>query len=197
MIAALFVAGGGTYYSIHGVDPWPEARDARAYAGPWPVVAHPPCAAWGRYAKPTPASTARGPLAGDDGGCFAAALAAVHRWGGVIEHPAASKAWAAHGIPAPPPSGWARVMWAPRPAYVCAVEQGHYGHRAQKPTWLYLTTDTEPPPLRWGPSTVAPIGSGHARGNVERMSRRERAATPPEFARLLVALVTPAHGARR
>lgn len=38
MIAALFVEPGGVYYGMPDVDPWDESRDARAYAGPWPVV---------------------------------------------------------------------------------------------------------------------------------------------------------------
>jgi hypothetical protein len=48
MIAALYVAQNGCYYGLPGVEPWglPD-RDAREYAGPWPVVAHPPCARWG------------------------------------------------------------------------------------------------------------------------------------------------------
>ena len=49
MIAALYVQSNGVYADLAGVDPWYEARDARTYAGPWPVVAHPPCARWGRY----------------------------------------------------------------------------------------------------------------------------------------------------
>ncbi len=49
VIAALFVETGGAYFSVPGVDPWDEARDARTYAGPHPVVAHPPCERWGRY----------------------------------------------------------------------------------------------------------------------------------------------------
>ena len=48
-IAALYVAAGGTYFGLEGVDPWDEKRDARAYPGPNPVVAHPPCKRWGRY----------------------------------------------------------------------------------------------------------------------------------------------------
>lgn len=48
-IAALFVATGGCYFGLPGIDPWDKARDARLYAGPWPVVAHPPCERWGRY----------------------------------------------------------------------------------------------------------------------------------------------------
>lgn len=47
MIAALFVERRGAYFGIPGVDPWDVTRDARAYAGPWPVVAHPPCQRWG------------------------------------------------------------------------------------------------------------------------------------------------------
>lgn len=41
MIAALFVQRDGCYWNLEGVDPWDEARDARLYDGPYPVVAHP------------------------------------------------------------------------------------------------------------------------------------------------------------
>ena len=51
MVAALYVQRGGIYDGVPGVEAWagPPDRDARLYAGPWPVVAHPPCARWGRY----------------------------------------------------------------------------------------------------------------------------------------------------
>lgn len=49
MIAALYVQTGGCYFGLPGVDPWDEARDARKYAGPYPVVAHPPCQRWGKF----------------------------------------------------------------------------------------------------------------------------------------------------
>jgi hypothetical protein len=42
-IAALFVETDGCYFGQAGVEPWDITRDARTYAGPWPVVAHPPC----------------------------------------------------------------------------------------------------------------------------------------------------------
>lgn len=47
-VAALYVQLGGVYYGLPGVEPWglPE-RDAREYAGPYLVIAHPPCARWG------------------------------------------------------------------------------------------------------------------------------------------------------
>jgi hypothetical protein len=48
-VAALYVTKGGCYFGLEGVDPWDEARDARTYAGPWPVIAHPPCQRWGRF----------------------------------------------------------------------------------------------------------------------------------------------------
>ena len=105
MIAALYVQADGCYAGLPGVDLWPEERDARGYDGPWPVVAHPPCARWGRFAEGGPSAPHKRKL-GDDDGCFAAALVAVRRWGGVLEHPAYSHAWDAHNLPWPPPEGW-------------------------------------------------------------------------------------------
>ena len=85
MVAALYVIEGGPYFGLPGVDPWPESRDARLYAGPYPVVAHPPCARWSRLAGLV--EQRWGHKRGDDGGCFAAALASVRRWGGGIGAP--------------------------------------------------------------------------------------------------------------
>lgn len=100
-VAALFVATDGVYFGLPDVDPWDERRDARRYAGPLPVVAHPPCERWGRYWHGGPSVRVR-KTKGDDNGCFAAALAAVRRFGGVLEHPEASAAWAAFGLMTPP-----------------------------------------------------------------------------------------------
>lgn len=198
-IAALYVATGGCYYGLSDVDPWDEARDARLYAGPWPVVAHPPCARWGRYWSGGPSATVRRQL-GDDGGCFAAALAAVRTWGGVLEHPEASHAWHRFGIPRPPRwGGWIATICG---GWTCCVEQGHYGHRARKPTWLYVH-GCVPPELRWGPSAASlRLDAGYhsaeerrkavRRGALERLSKRECAATPLAFRDLLLDLARAA-----
>jgi hypothetical protein len=205
MIAALYVMPGGCYYGLEGVDPWDEARDARRYTGPWPVVAHPPCERWGQYATGGPNPAARRRIVGDDGGCFAAALASVRRWGGVLEHPRASKAWARFSIPAPPHTGgWVFVGRADgRTEWTCHVEQRHYGHRARKATWLFavLPDGVSPPSLVWGeaePGLRLDAGfhskeeraachalDGHAR---ERMGKRERTATPVPFRDLLISI---------
>ena len=188
MIAALFVETGGCYYGVPGVDPWDRARDARAYAGPWPVVAHPPCERWGRFA------TRHGGKVGEDDGCFAAALNAVRRYGGVLEHPAGSKAWNAFNLPLPAPrGGWRGDL--PN-AWVCCVEQGHYGHVARKATWLYAVGPW-PPELIWGSSgqrlpakRLAERGYESARrcGSVANMSSRARQRTPPAFRDVLIAI---------
>lgn len=146
MIAALYVAEGGCYFGLPDVDPWPESRDARKYAGPWPVVAHPPCSRWCRLAGLVEARW--GHKRGEDGGCFAAALASVRRWGGVLEHPAYTDAWAAFSLPKPPRhGGWVRGLCGGWSAH---VEQWHYGHPAKKATWLYAFDVGELPSLRWG-----------------------------------------------
>jgi hypothetical protein len=149
MVAALYVEDGGTYFGLDGVDPWPESRDARLYAGPWPVVAHPPCQRWCRFAKGI-ARQYPDKQVGDDGGCFAAALAAVRKYGGVIEHPAHSLAWDYFQLPKPvSTAGWTERLWSIWPESSCYIEQGRYGHPMRKATWLYAV-GTELPELRWG-----------------------------------------------
>lgn len=195
MIAALYVQPNGAYSGIEGVDPWDEARDARTYAGPYPVVAHPPCARWGRYWSGGPSARVRREK-GDDGGCFTAALEAVRRWGGVLEHPEASHAWNAFGIPRPPRGGgWIASICG---GWTCCVEQGHYGHRARKATWLYAY-GVSLPELHWGPSKASlRLDAGYhsaeerrraiRRGALERLCKRECAATPPPFRDLLLSI---------
>lgn len=146
-VAALYVEPKGCYVGAPGVDPWDEARDARTYAGPHPVVAHPPCQRWGRFWHGSTRKPHQYRL-GEDGGCFAAALTAVRNYGGVLEHPADSKAWAFFGIRQPKRGeGW--VSADSYGCMTCYVEQGHYGHASRKPTWL-LANAPNLPELNWG-----------------------------------------------
>lgn len=202
-VAALFVLPDGPYAGRPDVDPWPEERDARTYPGPHPVVAHPPCQRWGRYWFGGPSAHVRRKL-GDDDGCFASALAAVRRWGGVLEHPEASHAWGTFGLPAPPRwGGWIRDIFG---GWTCCVEQGHYGHRARKATWLYYVGAVRPAELMWGRYTGpvlrrdAGFHSAEERrretriGVLGRLGRRERSLTPPAFAEALLGLARGARG---
>lgn len=150
MIAALFVETNGCYFNLPGIDPWDEQRDARLYPGPYPVIAHPPCQRWGKMWMGQPSwvnRTGERKIKGDDGGCFKAALDAVRKWGGIIEHPFGSHAWAHFGLNKPPrKGGWIK---ADEYGWTCCVEQGRYGHYARKPTLLYAV-GCELPELDWG-----------------------------------------------
>ena len=206
MIAALYVETGGCYFGLAGVDPWDEARDARLYAGPWPVVAHPPCQRWGRFWHGSTSKPHQFKL-GDDGGCFQAALSAVRRFGGVLEHPADSLAWARHGLRAPERyRGWQRADMSD--GWTCYVEQGHYGHSSRKPTWLYACGIGKPE-LNWSRGKqripewmVERYGYEKARriGVVAMVGgknkTRIRNATPVEFRDVLIAMAETANLAK-
>lgn len=189
-ITALFVdTKRGPYPHMSGVDCWDEARDARLYTGPHPVVAHPPCARWCRLAKQIE-SRGLGRV-GDDGGCFEAALRAVRTWGGVLEHPAHSLAWDWFGLPKPRRGGW---FGDEKGGWVCEVDQGHYGHKMRKPTWLYVFNARYLPALVWerAESTWVMSSASRARtaGKVgaREVKRTERHTTPAPFAELVVAI---------
>jgi hypothetical protein len=174
MIAALFVASDGCYFGLPGVEAWDAKRDARKYAGPWPVVAHPPCERWSQMNRVNAARY--GYKRGEDDGCFASALMSVRRWCGVLEHPAESLAFAAFGLPRPRRGSWQRSIYGD---WVTEVHQSVYGHRATKRTWL-LCSNVMTPPLDW-----RPLRGTHQIGGFDsvlpQLPRRERAMTPLAF----------------
>jgi hypothetical protein len=199
-VAALFVQAGGCYAGRPDIDAWPQERDARLYAGPLPVVAHPPCQRWGKmwFGQPLAVKlTGARKKKGDDGGCFESALAAVRKWGGVLEHPWGSHAWAHFGLNLPPRwGGWVMADW--QGGWTCCVEQGRYGHYARKPTLLYVH-GTELPELLWGhsearldPAVVARMGLARAKKLGEVGARgggtdsTPRIHTPAAFRDLLI-----------
>lgn len=182
MIAALFVETGGCYFGVEGVDPWDIHRDARNYTGQNPVVAHPPCQLWTRFAhvnyKRWGGCHNR---PGNDGGCFAFALHAVKLWGGVLEHPAFSDAWSFFGLPKPVCDGWSRHG----DDFVCEVWQSAYGHKASKRTWLLYHGASNPFELNWDrPIGSHQIGFHDQRGkfkNKPTVSGKKASATPVGF----------------
>lgn len=203
-VAALFVERGGVYWDLPGVECWDEKRDARKYSGPWPVVAHPPCERWGRYWSGGPSAKVRR-IKGDDGGCFASALDSLKRFGGVLEHPEASHAWAAHDLLRPRlAAAWSMAAThGKRTLWTCQVEQGHYGHKARKKTWLLATSNRYGdglPELIWGPSTGIRLDEGfHSKAERQaaraagvkprpRLTTAENLATPPAFRDALLSI---------
>lgn len=140
---------------------------------------------------------------GDDGECFASALASVRKYGGVLEHPAGTHAWAEHGLHVPTAdvgarlggtliakdarSGWTSVVARGQEYWVCEVWQSAYGHPARKRTWLLYCGKRPPFDLKWdrNPGTHQ---VGWFDRNKPTVSKREASATPRLFAEALIHL---------
>ncbi len=186
-VAALYVDPNGVYSGRDDVDLWDEERDARLYAGPWPVVAHPPCGTWSRNLCFV--NQARwGKMVGDDGGCFAAALTAVRRFGGVLEHPAYSVAWERFQLPRPIAGGWTADLFGD-PGSSIEVSQVAFGHSARKRTWLYAVGCDLAPLTAAEPKATAMVGANIHTGPTYGKPRIAGAIvhlTPPAFAEVLI-----------
>lgn len=169
-VAALYVdSRRGPYAAIPGVELWDAKRDARGYAGPWPVIAHPPCAPWGRYYRWSKGGDGEKELA-------PIAVGQVRAWGGVLEHPAHSRLWKEPlGLPLPGelPDRWGGIT--------VEVEQGGWGHPAPKKTWIYAVGVELMLLARPSPGFIP-------RTTVEQMSSTARRITPALFAGWLVEL---------
>jgi hypothetical protein len=175
-VAALYVDPRGPYPKLLGPEfCWDEARDARKYGGPWPVVAHPPCGPWGRLKHLcTKQDKSLAPLA----------VAQVRRWGGVLEHPLGSGLFR-EILPRPGelPDAWGGRSYR--------VRQVDFGHGCIKPTILYCVRCVPgPTPAPREPThrmTNGPRGPS-ARTDLIRASAEMRRRTPPLLAEWLVSL---------
>lgn len=186
----------GCYSDIDFIDLWHEGNNAMTYDKTFPVVAHPPCQLWGNMAH---VNYAR--WGGDhnkpknDKGCFQFALDSVNRCGGVLEHPANTRAFAEYGIPRPKAMGWQSLLFG---GWICEVWQSAYGHKANKATWLYYNGDNPPEQLLWNrPIGTHQIGGADQRGkekNKPTIRGAEASATPIKFRDALINLALNSKG---
>lgn len=181
-MAVLFARADSVYKTLPGCDVYDMERDARTYDGPHPVVAHPPCRAWGAFAmfaKPR----------ADERNLARLAVALVREFGGVLEHPARSTLWPAQQLP----EQGRRDQWG---GWTLLIDQHWWGHKAQKRTKLYVV-GCEPGqipdmPLKLGRAeyVVGDVGRASAGDDRPEISKAEREHTPPELARWLVELAS-------
>lgn len=188
-VAVLFARSDSIYKTMPECDVWDIDRDARKWPGGCPVVAHPPCKRWsminGVVLARYPHKAAEFAW-GNDGGTFKFALDAVRRWGGVLEHPAQSRAFAHYQLPPINRGPDAYGGWS------CEVRQVDWGHRAEKRTWLYIVGagPDDLPPMPGGGVPSARVSQMKSCGYCELMGKDEREKTPPAFARWLVDLAS-------
>lgn len=157
--SVLFTCDQSSYLDDVRADCWPASRDARLWLGSGPLIAHPPCRAWGRlrgFASPRPGEA--------DLARFSVHM--VRAFGGVLEHPEASLLWRDMALPRPgegfdPFGGW-----------TLGITQDWFGHPAPKKTWLYIVGL---PPKR---IPALPFVLGSASGRVENQCRAHRERTP-------------------
>ena len=182
MVTALFVDRNGIYPKL--LDNWFDAdKDARNYNGIDTVVCHPPCQLWVNFASLNyKRYGGEHNRPGNDGGCFKFALDTVRMNGGVLEHPAGSKAWESFQLTKPKGIGWNKVS---DNEYVCEIWQSAYGHKARKRTWLLYVGKECPSDGKWdrNPGTHQ---IGHFDIKKPVLSKKESSATPVEFAKWLI-----------
>lgn len=92
MIAVLFARDDSRYKDFNVYDVYDVNRDARIFCKKMPVIAHPPCRAWGML------SHMANPREGEKQLAYLA-LAQVRLNGGILEHPAGSRLWKEAPLP--------------------------------------------------------------------------------------------------
>ncbi len=174
-VAALYIDSHGPYPGLCR-EAYDEARDARTYAGPYPVVAHPPCGPWSSLRTLSKETTKDlGPQA----------VAAVRQWGGVLEHPRGSKLFRHCGMPHP------GELPDEHGGLTFEVSQCDWGHVARKRSWIYVvgyrTTPPAPPskePTHW--CSGGGTGRGRTPPGIKVCSAQQRRRTPVAFAQWLI-----------
>lgn len=156
------------------VEVYDARRDARTFTGGMPVVTHAPCRAWSAHcshqAKPEPGEKELANFCAEQ----------LKKWGGVFEHPANSRAFAACGLPLPGafPVRGKSGLWT---IEVC---QCWWGYPMLKKTWLCFS-GVDPRNVHI-PISLHPHGSDRRREQL--MSHAERSKTTRSFGEWLVSI---------
>lgn len=173
-VAVLFARRDSIYKQLPDADVWDIERDALTWPGGAPIVAHPPCRAWGRlraFAKPRQGEKELALWSVDQ----------IRTYGGVLEHPAGSLLWKVKPLPEPGQTD----AWG---GWTLTVSQWWWGHKADKLTRLYIcgANPAELPaiPYCMGEATHV-IAQSNRRQKLRvrpEVSKKEREATPPDLA---------------
>lgn len=180
MISVLFVAKNSIYKTLSDsagepLDCWDEDRDAMKWPGGNTIVAHPPCRLFSclRHLSTAPAEEKR---------LAHWAVEQVREWGGVLEHPARSLLWQEASLPKP----GSRDKFG---GLTLSIDQFWWGHRASKPTLLYVVGCERVPEIPFAigfpPALMSNSRKANRHGRLL-LSRPARSATPEPFARWLI-----------
>lgn len=123
--AALFVREDSGYKDRIEWDAYDINRDATGYKDSLPVVAHPPCRAWGQLSHMANPRTGEKELA-----LFA--IEQVRRCGGILEHPKGSRLFKGGLLPD------VGDFTDEHGGFTILIDQFDFGHVAHKPTKLYI-----------------------------------------------------------
>ena len=182
-VAVLFARKDSIYKTMPECDVYDIDRDARNYDGPLPIVGHPPCRAWGvlsHIAKPRFDEKELSPWCVDQ----------IRKWGGVLEHPKASRLWKFRNLPEP----GERDSFG---GFSLMMPQYWFGHLAEKKTKFYIC-GIEPnqipiPPLKLGRAEfVVTTNHSYKRKIKQRpeLGPKDREKTPDALAHWLVELAS-------
>jgi hypothetical protein len=178
MVSALYIRRDSIYKKM-GLDCYDEQRDARNYAGPNPVIAHPPCRSWGNLSWNSNGSEEEKRMAFH-------AIEMVRRWGGVLEHPVTSKLWKLGFLPVP---GFVDDFGG----YSIVVNQSWFGHKAVKKTFLYIVgcAQRNLPDIPYSLDAIEYVIASSRRQlrqkcGIREVTKREREETPARLATWLV-----------
>ncbi len=174
-VVVLFARHDSVYKNLV-TDVYDLDRNALTYKGERPVIAHPPCRAWGQlrhFAKPLPGEK--------DLALWSIEL--IRKNGGVLEHPRASKLWPQY---LPYPGHYDEFG-----GFTISIDQHWFGHKAKKSTFLYFCgctlNDLPKIPISLNPPThtISSVKPKHSLRKPE-VSKKWREATPLTLALWLI-----------
>jgi hypothetical protein len=125
MISILFARKDSRYKDFYEYDVYDIDRDARTFDGKYPVIAHPPCRAWGMLSHMANSRPDEKDLA-----WFA--IDKVRKNGGILEHPKGSRFFKEAGCPD------VGAGYDSYGGFTMLIDQFDFGHVAHKNTKLYI-----------------------------------------------------------